>query len=317
MNLHVVYSSDDNYAQHVGVSMLSLLENNKEFSTIDVYIIENNISKKSKNHLISISNNYDRNLHFISLKDYSNRLKLNIGNSISINSYARLFLTSILGEEIDKVLYMDCDSIITSSLAELWQKDISEYYVAGVSDTVGNSTKEKINMDSKSPYINAGMLLVNLKKWRENHIERAFIDFIDSYNGKVYHHDQGTINGVLEGKMLLIHPKYNAMTTFFTMKKEEIFKYYGMQEYYSSKELIEAKNKPVFVHFTPAFVNRPWIKGNKHPLAYQYQHYLEKTPWKGTKMDEDKRSIGEKIVATLFNNLPFTMAFSIRRLIFK
>ena len=49
MNLCVVYSSDNNYAQHVGVSMVSLFENNSEFNNIIVYLIENDISLENKN----------------------------------------------------------------------------------------------------------------------------------------------------------------------------------------------------------------------------------------------------------------------------
>ena len=184
-------------------------------------------------------------------------------------------------------------------------------------DTVSDETKLKINMDLNSPYINAGMLLINLKKWREERIEEKFIKFIDSYNGQVFHHDQGTINGVLNSKFLILHPKYNCMTTYFTMSRNEMMQYYGLKDYYSEAELNEAINNPVFIHYTPAFVNRPWIKGCKHPLASRYKEYLNMTPWKETKLYKDKRSKGEKIVAFLYNNLPFKMAHSICNLIFK
>lgn len=48
MNLNVVYSSDDNYAQHVGVSLLSLLQNNQHFNNINIFLIENNLSSYNK-----------------------------------------------------------------------------------------------------------------------------------------------------------------------------------------------------------------------------------------------------------------------------
>lgn len=317
LNLIVVYSSDNYYAQHLGVSMISLFQNNKEFKSINVYIIENNISASNKKNIITISQNYNRSVHFIDFYPFALKLQLNIGNSISINSYARLFITSIMENDIDKVIYLDCDSIINHSLMDLWKKDISEYYVAGVCDTVSDNTKLRINMDINKPYINAGMLLINLKKWREENVEQKFIKFIESYNGEVYHHDQGTINGVLNDKFLVLHPKYNSMSTFFTMSKEHIMQYYGVKKYYSEVELLEAKNNPVFIHFTPAFVNRPWIKGCKHPLASLYHEYLALTPWQGNHLLEDKRSLAEKMVALLYNKLPFKLANQISNLVFK
>jgi lipopolysaccharide biosynthesis glycosyltransferase len=317
MTLRVVYSSDNNYAQHVGVSMTSLFQNNKEFNDINIYLIENNISIENKNNLKLISEKYNRKIMFIDFNGFSNKLKLNIGNSISINSYARLFLSSVIEMNVDKVIYLDSDSVINKSLYELWNTDISEFYAAGVLDTVSENTKLRINIDPKSAYINAGMLLINLKKWREEDIEKRFIEFINAHNGEVFHHDQGTINGVLHEKFLILHPKYNAMTTYYTMSRHEIMQYYGLKDYYSYSELVEATKNPVFIHFTPAFVNRPWIKGCKHPLAAIYREYLDMTPWRGTDFYEDKRGRGEKIVAFLYNNFPFNMAQGICRLIFK
>ena len=134
MNLDVVYSSDDNYAQHVGVSMLSLFENNKSFGSINIYLIENRISMANKNNLVSICEKYNRKLKFIDFYEYSNNLNLNMEHHISTNAYARLFLPRILEKSIDKIIYLDCDSIINSSLSNLWRLDISNYYVAGVCD---------------------------------------------------------------------------------------------------------------------------------------------------------------------------------------
>lgn len=317
MTLHVVYSSDNNYAQHVGVSMVSLFENNKKFEHIDVYLIENNVSQDNKNKIKEICNKYKRTIKFIGFAEISDKLNLNIGNTISLNAYARLFLPSAIEKNIDKIIYFDCDSIINSSLYELWQTDINEHYAAGVCDTVSDNTKIKVSMPINSPYINSGMLVINLKKWREDEIERRFIEFIQEHQGKVFHHDQGTINGVLNKKFFILHPKYNAMTTYFTMSRNEIMQYYGMRDYYSEVEIIEAIYNPVFIHYTPAFVNRPWIKGCKHPLAARYHEYLMISPWKDSRPDEDKRRLGEKFVALLYNNLPFPMARGICNLIFR
>ncbi|MDD9266531.1 glycosyltransferase family 8 protein [Paenibacillus sp. GCM10023248] len=317
MTLHVVYSSDNNYAQHVGVSMVSLFENNKEFDHIHVYLIQNAVSLDNKSKLEEVCKKYKRTITFIGFDEISAKLNLNIGNTISLNAYARLFLTSALENTIDKIIYFDCDSIINGSLHELWHTDISDHYVAGVCDTVSDNTKIKINMHIDRQYINSGMLLINLKKWREDEIERRFIEFISAHHGQVFHHDQGTINGVLNDKFVILHPKYNAMTTYFTMSRNEIIQYYGLRYYYSEAELVEAVNNPVFIHYTPAFVNRPWIKGCKHPLAARYHDYLKISPWKESELGEDKRKVGEKFVAYLYNHFPFPVARGICNLIFK
>ena len=312
MNLVVVYSSDDNYAQHTGVSIVSLLDNNKHFDDIHIYIIDNEISKVNKEKLIDIINNYGRRISFIDFNKYKSMLNLNMQWNISISSYARLFISSMLPDNVDKVLYFDCDTVIVNKIDELWNTDIKDYYVAGVADTVSSSTKSSVGIDRDGKYINAGMLLINLKKWREDNIQDKFIKFIDSYEGRVTHHDQGVINGVLQNNLKILKPNFNLMTVYYTMKREDIISYYSIDsEFYSEDVIQEALLDPIYIHFTPGFTTRPWIKGCKHPKKELYLSYLEKTPWKDTKLEKDKSKIRVKVVNWIYRNLSFKTAQSI------
>lgn len=141
MKLVVVYSSDNNYSQHTGVSIVSLLDNNKHFDDIHIYVIDNEISKDNKEKLNNIIKCYKRKITFINFNEYKCMLKLNMQWDISLSSYARLFISSMLPEEFDKVLYFDCDTVIVDKVDELWNTDMSEYYVAGVADTVSSTIK--------------------------------------------------------------------------------------------------------------------------------------------------------------------------------
>ena len=127
--MNIVYSCDDNYAQHTGVSIISLLENNKHFDEINIYIVDNDIKNENKIKLNDIANRYKRKISYIDFKKYKEKLKLNMEWDISISSYARLFLTSMLPKSIERVLYFDCDSVIIKSLDELWNENIDNYYI--------------------------------------------------------------------------------------------------------------------------------------------------------------------------------------------
>ena len=314
--LNVVYSTDDNYAQHTGVSIISLLDNNRHFLNIEIYIIDNNISSENREKLVSIVDKYDRQLTFIDFSEYKNKLKLNMEWSISISSYARLFLSDMLPSHIDKVLYYDCDTIIVDKLDEIWNEDISNYFLAGVKDTVNSNIKIAVGMNKSDDYINAGMLLINLKKWRQDNITDRFLDFIEQNNGKVTHHDQGVINGTLNGCIKILPLKFNVMTVFYTMKREDIIKYYNIDwDFYSEEEINEAINYPVYIHFTPGFVYRPWIKGCKHPKKDIYWKYLRITPWSNFKSLKDTSKIHIKIINNIYQRLPFRLANRITKLI--
>lgn len=307
--LNVVYSTDDNYAQHTGVSIISLLDNNRHFLNIEIYIIDNNISAENREKLVSIVDKYNRKLTFIDFSEYKNKLKLNMEWSISISSYARLFLSDMLPRNINKVLYYDCDTIIVDKLDEIWNEDISNYFLAGVKDTVNSNIKIAVGMNKNDDYINAGMLLINLKKWRKDNITDKFLGFIEQYNGKVTHHDQGVINGMLNGFIKILPLKFNVMTVFYTMKREDIIKYYNIDgDFYSEDEINEAINYPVYIHFTPGFVSRPWVRGCKHPKKHLYWKYLEYTQWSEFKPIRDDSQIKVKIVNWIYRNIPFNIS---------
>lgn len=309
MKLVVVYSSDDNYAQHTGVSIISLLENNKHFKEICIYVIDNEISKINKEKLIEIINKYKRKITFVNFNKYKEELHLNMQWDIAISAYARLFISSIVPKNIDKILYFDCDIVVVNKIDELWNTDIEDYYIAGVEDTVSSTTKLMVGLSKKDKYINSGMLLINLKKWRRDNIEDKFIKFIDSKNGRVTHHDQGVINGVLYEKSKILKPSFNLMTVYYTMKREDIISYYGIEgDFYSQEEIKKSLKEPVSIHFTPGFTKRPWVKRCKHPEKQVYLDYLYRTPWKGVELEEDKSKIRVKLINWIYRNLPFKSA---------
>lgn len=307
-NLNIIYSSDDNYCIYMGVSILSVLENNKNFNSINVYIIDNNINDVNKSKLKELVELYQRNILFIDFEKYKKYLNLNMQWQISISSYARLFVASMLPENVDKVLYFDCDTLIDDSLNELWNQDINDFYVAGVCDTVPSNTKQAIGLNNTDFYINAGMLLINLKKWRKDNLEKELLNFIDKHNGNVIHHDQGVINGVIKNKKIL-PLKYNLMTSYLMMSRDDIINFYKVEDsFYSQEQIDEAIKNPVYIHYTPGFTTRPWVKGCKHPYVDLYWKYLKLTPWKDFKPIKNNEKFHVKMVNWIYLNLPFDVA---------
>lgn len=318
MELHVAYSTDNNYVIHTGVSMLTLFKNNREFNDIVVHILDNGISNDNKNKLTEIAKQFNRKICFYRV-NISKLIGSKINNSvkqISISSYGRLFLASVL-KNIEKVIYMDSDSVITGSFYVLWNLDISNYSIAGVLDNCNEKAKIKIGLDLNDIYINAGFLLMNLQKIRKISAEKKMVNFIKKNNGDVYHHDQGVINAIFKGDILILHPKYNVMTPFFDMNVQKIKRLYKTSPYYSQKQIDEAKSNPIFVHFTPSFSKRPWIKGCKHPLRHIYLDNLKQTPWKSIKLQKDNRKLRIRILENIYNYFPFWVYESLFKLINK
>jgi len=306
MHLHIAYASDDNYAQHLAVSIVSLLENNKLFVEITIYILDNSLSEQSKKRLTNIIAVYNRNIVFYSLNEVLSNLshQFRIPATISISAYGRLFLSSLIPHDVEKLIYADSDSIFENSLIELWNLDLGDSAIAAVEDHVGEINKTTLGLDKNFRYVNSGFLLINLKKWRKIRAKEKMITIIEKYNGAVRHHDQGVINATFHGDILYLHPKYNVMTSFFEFSSNyDIEAFYQSSPYYSKELLQEARNNPTFVHFTPGFSKRPWINRCKHPLRNRYWYYVNMTPWSMSKPENDKRPLKFKLIDTIYNLL--------------
>ncbi len=294
--LNVVYSSDDNYAQHLGVSLLSLLKNNQAFEKINIFIIDNDITESSKIKLIKIINKYSNvYLQWIAFLPWKDRLNLNMEWNISLSSYGRLFLASMIPESVNKILYLDCDTVICGSFLDLWNSSFAGI-AAGVQDTVSSDTKSAVGLVAANKYINAGVLLIDLFKWRKNNIEEKCMDFIKSQNGKVRHHDQGVLNGVLKDSFCILPLKYNVMTIHYMFSSSKIKKFFNdSADFYSQNDIDDAKKKPVVIHYTPSFTSRPWVNGCCHPLKKLYWDVLKETPWAEAKPEKNNMKLYVRI----------------------
>lgn len=311
MGLHIALSSDENYLPFLGVTIVSILENNSEFKDITIHILSNGVESINQEKIINFVESYNRKCIIYDLSNIAERLDGLKVKTIALSSYSRLFLSEILPEEIDKVLYLDCDSLVLKSFKQLWDTDIKNYIVAGVEDMVDVQYKTTINLPESTRYINAGMMLLNLKRIRNENWMQKIREFISGFKDEIPHHDQGVINALFYNYTLILHPKYNCMTPFFLMNSNELQLLYKLDSYYTEKELSVAIEEPVFIHFTESFITRPWVKKSKHPLAKKYLQYLKKTPWGNFKLHTDNRILNVKLASFLFNAVSFTMFISI------
>lgn len=300
-HLHIAISSDENYIEQASVLINSVIENNRNsFDEITVHFLAYLVNPNSLTIINRLLESHKCRLEVYDLHDICKKLGVGIPNTIAINAYARLFLSSLISPDIDKIIYMDVDAINVQPLNELWSMDVANYSVCGVLDDVDLKAKMKIGLNANSPYINSGFLLINLDYWRENHFEDQFISFLKQHNGNVFHHDQGIINAVCNSSFKILHPKYNVMTNFFMNS-------YGSlcpTPFYSTKDLTEAKENPTFIHFTPGVVNRPWCKKCKHPMVQSYLLYRTKVGLLSDSLKPDNRPLRVKLLCWSFFKCP-------------
>lgn len=306
-HLNVLFSSDDNYAQHLGAAMYSLLENNADFDQVQVFIVDNDIRPDSKEKLETVAAQFSNAcIQWIAFSEWKKRLNLDMAWDISLSSYARLFVADMLPETVDRVVYLDCDMIVCRSLRELWETNLDGCVLGAVQDFISDRMKTAVGVTPTQAYFNAGMLLIDLAAWRAQSIEQECLQFIEDHKGKVIHHDQGVINGVLGRTIRRLPLQYNVMTIHYIFDRRKLCKYFDDHaEFYSVTEVEEAKLEPTILHYTPSFTSRPWVRNCKHPLKNLYWQMVGKTSWGGAKPEKDRAKWYVRLINWRFRKLPY------------
>ncbi len=305
--MNIVYSSSDSYASVMGVSLFSLLKNNADSDELNIYIIDNSISEENKQKVISMCRDFNREVTFIPIADIEKLVGTDIDvGRWNISTFGRLFYGSLLPQNVEKVIHVDCDTMVMSSLEPLWNTDIEGRAVAGALECIGDSYKTEIGMDKDDIYINAGNIMLNLKYIREQKLEEKFKSFIASHS-RLSFMDQPVLNACTSnGEKLVVDLRYNLYSLVYYLKYKNVLKAKRVSHYYTDKEVALAKRNPCIVHFTTCFMDgtRPWIEGNEHPLIGQYLDYRAQSPWADEPLWKDNRGKVKRFGGAMFNKLP-------------
>lgn len=289
--MDIVFSIDNNYAMPCGVTITSVLENNRDIP-VTFHIIGMGLSEEAKATFLQLPSAYkDVSVKFYEIKKEfleSYNLSLYGSTQWSLVIYSRLFLTEILPADVNKILYLDSDVIICDSLSELWNTNMDNYSIAGITDL--NVSKDaslfsrRLGYDKKYKYINSGILLINIDYWRKHDMKAVFFDFLKEKYENIIYPDQDILNGTLYDTKLLLPLKYNLLECYY-LKNTDLAQ--------NKEEVYEAMTKPVIIHYTA--LDKPWIKTCLHPLKGEFLKYKSISLWKNVPLTWPKKSFSRII----------------------
>lgn len=304
--MNIILSSDNNYARHAGVSITSIYDNNRNVSDLNVYLIDDGISDENHSKLDSVAQKFGRKITYIPFDEHKEKLRLNNKWEMPISAYARLFIAEMIPNEVEKILYLDCDTVVCDSLEELFTLDLNGKTIAAVEDVASCVFRDEVGIEKPFRYFCSGIVLIDLKRWREIDARAKMLEYLDCRNGVVTHHDQTILNGVFHDDCYMLHPRYDALTPTFIMSYENLKAYFKLWDrYYSKKEIRESVKNPAIIHYTSSNVGRPW-ENNKHPKAKVYQKYWMESPWKDEPWGTFKPSYDKVMTRTyrLYQRVP-------------
>jgi len=265
---NIVFSVDKLYVQHLAVAIISLLENNKK-RYFKIFVISGeDVPLSDIEKLRVITSKFNAEIVIIRIGDVLfSEMVTNYHFTKAM--YYRLLIPDLISD--DKVLYLDCDIVVNESIHQLYNNNIDPYFVAAVLNP-GFTRNRELNMSSNSDYFNSGVLLINLKKWRDENLKSRVILFLSENKKVLQFPDQDGLNAIIDGNWKLIPLKFNQQAVIFENNFTDRY------PYFAPSELYEAKTSPVIIHYSGS--SKPWHTRNKHPFKYLYWRYLRMTPYK-------------------------------------
>ena len=270
--IHIAISSDNKYIYPSIVFLTSLLDNRAESTYYIIHVLFNDyFSKHNINKIKTIVDNFGKNHSEVVFHNLGNDFRKATITIFGISTYYRVALPSLL-PNVDRIIYIDGDSLNIKDLTEMYNIKLKkDMYISAILDRVSMIKEIKELGIETNKYVNAGVLLMDLKTMREKSIEKKMRDFIATHYLKMC--DQTLINAICNNNIQIMPYKYAVPPL---SSYEELVKYNSEQESMykvSESELYQAYHDPTLLHFFGP--NKLWNKNCNHTYRVYWWYYAK------------------------------------------
>lgn len=299
--VNIVAASNNLYVPYLSV-MLQSVKNYGQYSRkYSVTILHTDIAKENQDILANQLQHSKIKVEFINVsKIMSNYSNLFISNHIKIETYFRLLLPDLM-PSVEKVLYIDCDVIANYDVAELFDIDIEDYFLVGTRDADSaanyindedyhNYLDDVIKLENPYDYMQAGIIVMNLKKFRKECSTAKLLKTALSRNWRF--HDQDTLNYLCKGKIKFIDYAWNFVYDYnegFRRSKEIL----PNAPHYIYQDYLKAKRNPKMIHFS--WVDKPWFSPGVH-FGEKWWMIARQTPYYSELLLRTEKYLAEYII---------------------
>lgn len=264
-HMNILVTLDANYIPYLNVMLTSMLYSNPD-TAFTVYFLHTSVKEEelastrailhSPNRLIPV---HAKNLE---LEDAPTTARY------PQEIYYRIFAARYLPEDVDRILYLDPDIIVNGSLKELYEMPMQDSFFAAASHIkklMHKVNELRLDMDEDSPYINSGVMLMNLRRLRlEQNIQEVFL-YIEKYKNKLILPDQDIISALYGSKIISLDPyRYNMTERLFALNPRNDAWF----------DLDWVRKNATIIHYCGR--NKPWKNGYIGQLDLFFKETLDR-----------------------------------------
>lgn len=250
--------------------MLQSLRSCNPGADLSVFLIHDNVDPAELGTLVTYLNGLLPSISF--LRANPQWLEgFPVSGHATVATYFRLLLPAILPGALERAIFIDSDAIVSSSLEELWQLPLQGRAVAAVAEHAFSCRDHGYIYGE---YFNAGVMLVDLVRWRQADVLVRGREFARGNPDKLRHWDQDVLNHVFAGEWLRLDDRWNACPHLFGLNADYLLSPGSL----SSSERT-AIDDPAIIHYAGPGPVKPWDARSGHPLRDRYRQASAMTPW--------------------------------------
>lgn len=256
--MYVAFCCDENYLIPVSIMLESLIRHNKDINIV-AYSFKDDLSESAIRKLEKIMEKHgELRMCYLPMeaKEIIDRAPL-VGGYISKATYYRLMLPYVVGDEVDKIIYLDGDILIRGSLREVYERELKGALIGGIRDYNADEFESSRGVNA---YINAGVLVIDIKNMKKKYPQEQLLKEMSALikrNNLLA--DQDIINSIFNNQIKLLPIIYN--------------NHYLVQKKFALKERKIMKDT-IVAHFSGSI--KPWTKEYFFPYTKEYYLYLKK-----------------------------------------
>ncbi len=274
----VVTLADEGFVLPLVVLVRSILDNLREGLEICLYIIDGGISEGARRALLESWPGERLTVNWIP-PQFGTLSHLPVWGRIPPLTYARIFVPSCLPTDCSRAILLDADSLVLTNIGRLWDEPMDGFHVLAprdafvpfVSSPAGLARLEELGIDPQAAYFNAGAMLINVARWRDDDIPGLATSFLAERADDVRNHDQDALNAVLANKWREIDPRWQVQPRTLNLSA-------SVTPHLDTGARDGMLRDPWLVHFSGRL--KPWQYRGNSTFDRLFYEYLDRTAWK-------------------------------------
>ena len=270
--VHIAIDIDNKYIYPAIVYLTSLFDNKAKTTFYYINVITNGkLEKKNFEKINYVVDKFGNNFVKMIYHNIGDSFKGATTGHLPLTTYYKIALPSLL-PNVDKIIFTDSDIINLEDLTEMYNFKFKEkVYFAGILDYINHLTQLRDFGLSSDKYINAGVLIMNLKAMREDSIEAKLREFVSNHTCIFW--DQTAINCVCRNNIQNLPYKYNVFAFDQFYKLVELNNQQKFQYKYTERQLKKFFEEPTNFHYVS--LDKPWLRSTQKFNRVYWWYYAK------------------------------------------